>query len=740
MTINPYLLMTGMVVAVYLGLNAVLYWRFRTRIMAKIFAVILPWPAVAILAGFVVGRQGLNSGNLAGMGVVAAGFTGFALIALRRMIVEPMEQVRATLQQLATGNVGVGLPPPSDDEIGEMVAAGKQMTAYFQNMAAAADRIASGDLSATVSAHSEQDQLGIAFHNMTVGLREVVAGITASAGNVIGSSGRMHAGASQTGDASQQIADAIQQVAQGTAEQADSVTQVMDNMQHLSEEIGQVDEGSQNQVRTVEQASNVVEQMNRVVDQIAQNAGEAAAVSNEATQASHEGAVTVASAIGDMGTIEETVNDVAQKVQALGKHSTQIGEIVQVISDIADQTNLLALNAAIEAARAGEQGRGFAVVAEEVRHLAERSQTATKEIAALVSTVQKGTDGVVAAMNQTVQHVTQGIESVEITGEALSGIQTAVQQAQQRVRDITGMAQTLADSNGQVIDAMEAVARVAGENRAATGQMSARGDRVAEAMHGIAAISEENSAAAEEVSAATEEVTAQVQAMQQESQAMNALAQELQVVVARFQLGEETGTSTASRGGNGNGNGRGTIRGTSVVSRVRFVQDRFGDEAWKQVLTRLNPEDRRVLSGPLSATGTYSQEMYANLVATVNDIFDDGSGSLARQMGHFTAQSDLRSIHRHFFREGDPMYTLKMMPTIFQHYVPGSQMTVAEAKPGHVVLRLANQGEIDRGLCSYSVPGWLQGAVELAGGRNVRVRHTSCHYQGDGGGEYVITW
>jgi len=545
MTINPYLRMAGMVALVYLALNAILYWRFRTRIMAKIFAAILPWPAAAILAGFVVGRQGLDLLNLVGMGVVAAGFTLFALIVLYRLIVEPMQRTRAAFQQLAAGDVDVNLPVPSDDEIGEMVEAGKQMTAYFRDMAEAADRIAAGDLSATISAHSKRDRLGIAFRNMTTDLREVVTGITVSAGNVIHSSGRMHEGADQTGEASQQIAEAIRQVAQGTTEQANSVTQVMDDMKRLSEEIGQVDRGAQDQVQTVERASNVVKQMNQVVDQITQDAHEAAEVSDGASHASQEGAVAVASAIGDMGTIEDTVGDVAQKVQALGRHSAQIGEIVQVISEIADQTNLLALNAAIEAARAGEQGRGFAVVAEEVRHLAERSQAATQEIAALVTTVQQGTDAVVRAMDQTVQRVAQGTQSVETTGEALGGIQSAVQQAQVRVREIAAMAQTLAESNRQVIAAMEEVSSVAEENRLAADQMTTRSDQVSEAMQGIAAISEENSAAAEQVSAATEEVTSQVQAMQQESQALDSLAQEMQVVVARFRLGEGVTVSSS---------------------------------------------------------------------------------------------------------------------------------------------------------------------------------------------------
>ena len=109
-------------------------------------------------------------------------------------------------------------------------------------------------------------------------------------------------------------------------------------------------------------------------------------------------------------------------VQELGKNSDQIGEIIQVIDDIADQTNLLALNAAIEAARAGEQGRGFAVVADEVRKLAERTTKATKEIAVMIKKIQNDTNGAVLSIMQGTQEVEKGKELANKAGDSLKQI------------------------------------------------------------------------------------------------------------------------------------------------------------------------------------------------------------------------------------------------------------------------------------------------------------------------------
>lgn len=138
-----------------------------------------------------------------------------------------------------------------------------------------------------------------------------------------------------------------------------------------------------------------------------------------------------------MERIKTTVTESGERIKQLGEQSKAIGEIIQVIDDIAEQTNLLALNAAIEAARAGEHGKGFAVVADEVRKLAERSGKATKEIANLIISIQKGTDNAVSAMEKGISEVENGSRFAHDAGQALKEILVTVERANQQVQIIS---------------------------------------------------------------------------------------------------------------------------------------------------------------------------------------------------------------------------------------------------------------------------------------------------------------
>jgi methyl-accepting chemotaxis protein len=161
-----------------------------------------------------------------------------------------------------------------------------------------------------------------------------------------------------------------------------------------------------------------------------------------------------------MEAIANSVERVGGIIQALGQRSDQIGEIVEVIDEIADQTNLLALNAAIEAARAGEQGRGFAVVADEVRRLAERTGKATKEIANMIRAIQAEANGAVASMEAGQGEVKAGVELANQAGQALTEIVGVVERVTGQVQQIAAAAEQQSASSEEISSNVEAVATI----------------------------------------------------------------------------------------------------------------------------------------------------------------------------------------------------------------------------------------------------------------------------------------
>ena len=202
----------------------------------------------------------------------------------------------------------------------------------------------------------------------------------------------------------------------GTAEQIASAGH------ELASTAAQQSAASSSQTDRTIQVANAMHEMSATVTHVSESARQAAQAASRATESARAGGKVVEASVAAMRSIETSVSSTAAQVQEFGRKSTQIGEIVAVIQDIADQTNLLALNAAIEAARAGEQGRGFAVVADEVRKLAERTRQATREIADKIEAIQSETKMVVEAMEAGHMQVEDGVQSAERTGESLQEI------------------------------------------------------------------------------------------------------------------------------------------------------------------------------------------------------------------------------------------------------------------------------------------------------------------------------
>ncbi len=279
---------------------------------------------------------------------------------------------------------------------------------------------------------------------------------------------------------------------------AQSTEHIASAAEELSSTATQTSRAAAVQKDQATQVAAAMQQMSSTVVQVSENATKASENAKNAGESARSGGSIVEETVDVIQNLAASTRDTAIKIQELGKSSDQIGQIIGVIDDIADQTNLLALNAAIEAARAGEQGRGFAVVADEVRKLAERTTQATKEIAQMIKTIQQETQHAVEAMQSGTAAVERGVDSATKAGTSLNEIIQASE---------------------QVNDMITQIATAATQQSAATQQVTANMDQIANLV-------QESSVGAEQSAKACRD--------------LSDLALDLQRLVGRFKLGEES--------------------------------------------------------------------------------------------------------------------------------------------------------------------------------------------------------
>ncbi|GAB4265514.1 methyl-accepting chemotaxis protein [Thermincola ferriacetica] len=402
-----------------------------------------------------------------------------------------------------------------------------------------AGEIAQGDLTVRIPDIKSGDEiqvLGRAFKTMVENLNRVIHQITTTSQTVAATSEELASNAEEATKATQQVAQTIEQVAKGSTEQSKNVAETVQVMEQVAQSIQQIAAGAGEQSKNVLSTTALVEDMVKKIDVMAEGMETVKQVAEQNGIVAANGGQAVEKTVQGMLQVKDAVFETAQKINELGEQSQKIGEIIQVIDDIAEQTNLLALNAAIEAARAGEHGKGFAVVADEVRKLAERSSKATKEIADLITNIQKGTKVAVESMQVGTREVEEGVTLAQEAGRSLEEIVNGVQVAGEHVQKIMGLINDILQSSQEVSKAVNNVAAITEENTAATEEMSASAQQVNSSMQSVASISEENAAAAEEVSASTEELTASIEEISASSEQLAKMAQDLQAIVAKFRV------------------------------------------------------------------------------------------------------------------------------------------------------------------------------------------------------------
>lgn len=363
------------------------------------------------------------------IGVAAFALEALIVLAMNKSIAKPLGELNAVAEAIASGDLGRDPTITArKDEIGILASTFSRMTLALRNIAEVAERIAEGDLRASISPQSENDQLGGSLAKMADSLHHSTADLS-EAVNLLGSS-------------ASQILAATTQVASGTAETAAAISQTTATV----EEVRQAAQLSSNK------AKNMSDSAQRVAE-----------VSQSGQKAVEDTAAGMLSIRDQMGSIAQTIGQLSEQGQS-------IGGIVSSVTDLADQSNLLAVNAAIEAARAGEQGKGFAVVAQEIRNLAEQSKQATIQIRDILNELQKATSAAVMATEQGSKAVESGVRQSKLSGEAIRALSESIVGAAQAAVQIVASSQQQVIGMDQIGIAMENINQAGAETAASMRQ------------------------------------------------------------------------------------------------------------------------------------------------------------------------------------------------------------------------------------------------------------------------------
>lgn len=357
------------------------------------------------------------------IGVSAVLLAIAVVLLLTRMIARPMDEMAATAERIAGGDLSLTVSATTrQDEVGVLARAFAGMVDYLRTTAAAADQISLGNLKTKVVPRSDKDLLGVSFGRMVENLQKLTGELTEGV-NVLATS-------------ASEISTSTSQLAANASQTATAVNETTTTAEELK------------------QTAELANQKAKAVSDSAQRAAQIAQAGRKSSEETGEG----------MTRIRGQMEAIANSMVRLSEQGHAIGQIIATVEDLAAQSNLLAVNAAIEAAKAGEHGRGFAVVAQEVRSMAEQSKQATNQVRTILNDIQKATTAAVMATEQGTKAVEAGVQQSRDTRESIVTVAASVSEAAQAATQIAASSQQQLVGVDQVASAIDSIKQATSQN------------------------------------------------------------------------------------------------------------------------------------------------------------------------------------------------------------------------------------------------------------------------------------
>lgn len=428
---------------------------------------------------------------------LAAVFFLAAVVAIivSRGITTPLQQVVGKLQQIAdgAGDLTSTLPVASGDEVGALASSFNRLMASLRDMISSTRNAANsiGNATSQISARSaelnnearEQSDALAKSHLAIKQISEKAEDIADNVSSLVASVQESAAVTQEFGSTTSGISEQMGNLFAITTEVSSSIHQLSSSNQQIEINVSELS-------RNAKETSTSIRQMDEATHSIQEGAKQTRDLAEQAAGQSLEGKSAVMDTVRGISGLQTIIEQAYQSIRELGTRSDSIGNIINVIAEIADQTNLLALNAAIIAAQAGEHGRGFAVVAHEIRNLAERTSISTEEIADIIENLQEGTKLATRAIEAGSIKAEQEVARSQSAGEALEKLHNSSVASKDQVEKITDLARRQADESVSITQAVLSITEALQQIATSIGQQTSSTRHLAgaaEQMTGISA-------------------------------------------------------------------------------------------------------------------------------------------------------------------------------------------------------------------------------------------------------------